>query len=114
MYTSGDSSSIRVGVAESIMNANLYTVGIYLKSFRDLEDALIDADFSENEIEMVLKILSEVELAALIRSHPPEPEIAAVDLPEAEMKLRSCLQSYLESLEDDRAKRIIEITDLLQ
>jgi len=42
-YNSGDSSSIRVETAESIMKSNLYTIGIYLKS-------LPDADFAAKEL----------------------------------------------------------------
>lgn len=34
-YNSGDSSSIRVEVAENIMKSNLYTIGLYLKSLPD-------------------------------------------------------------------------------
>jgi hypothetical protein len=42
-YNSGDSSSIRVEIAESIMKSNLYTIGLYLKS-------LPDVDFAVNEL----------------------------------------------------------------
>ena len=38
-YNSGDSSSIRVEIAESIMKSNLYTIGIWLKSFTCADDA---------------------------------------------------------------------------
>lgn len=39
-YNGGDSSSIRVEVAESIMKSNLYTIGVYLKSLPDVESAV--------------------------------------------------------------------------
>ena len=42
-YSGGESSSIRVEAAESIMKSNLYTIGLYLKS-------LPDVDFAVNEI----------------------------------------------------------------
>lgn len=42
-YSGGESSSIRVEAAESIMKSNLYTIGLYLKS-------LPDVDFTVNEI----------------------------------------------------------------
>ncbi len=42
-YNSGDSSSIRVETAESIMKSNLYTMGLYLKS-------LPDADYAASEL----------------------------------------------------------------
>jgi len=42
-YNDGESSSIRVEAAESIMKSNLYTIGLYLKS-------LPDADCAVNEL----------------------------------------------------------------
>jgi hypothetical protein len=39
-YSSGDSSSIRVEIAESIMKSNLYTIGLYLKSLPDVDIAV--------------------------------------------------------------------------
>lgn len=42
-YNSGDSSSIRIETAESIMKSNLYTIGLYLKS-------LPDADYAVSEL----------------------------------------------------------------
>jgi len=40
-YNSGDSSSIRVEIAESIMKSNLYTIGIFLKSLSDDDSAAL-------------------------------------------------------------------------
>ena len=37
-YNSGDSSSIRVEIAESIMKSNLYSIGIYLKYLFDIDN----------------------------------------------------------------------------
>jgi len=39
-YNLGESSSIRVEVAESIMKSNLYTIGLYLKSCPDAESGV--------------------------------------------------------------------------
>lgn len=39
-YTSGASSSIQVGIAENIMQSNLYVIGVYLKSFPCPDDAV--------------------------------------------------------------------------
>lgn len=39
-YACGESDSVRVEVAESIMTSNLYTIGIYLKSFLYPDDAV--------------------------------------------------------------------------
>jgi len=46
LYNGGESSSIRIEAAESIMKSNLYTIGVYLKS-------LPDADFAVSELKMV-------------------------------------------------------------
>lgn len=42
-YNSGESTSVRIETAESIMKSNLYTMGLYLKS-------LPDAEFAVNEL----------------------------------------------------------------
>ncbi|MGI6587111.1 MAG: hypothetical protein GX301_02500 [Gracilibacteraceae bacterium] len=39
-YNGGESSSIRVEAAESIMKSNLYTIGLYLKSLPDVDFAV--------------------------------------------------------------------------
>ncbi|MCC5468657.1 DUF6179 domain-containing protein [Pelosinus baikalensis] len=39
-YNSGDSSSIRVEAAQSIMTSNLYTIGLWLKSYPSADDAV--------------------------------------------------------------------------
>ncbi|MBU2700753.1 hypothetical protein Ga0466249_001858 [Sporomusaceae bacterium BoRhaA] len=39
-YNGGESSSIRVEVAENIMKSNLYTIGLYLKSWPDADRAV--------------------------------------------------------------------------
>lgn len=39
-YNCGDSSSIRVEMAENIMKSNLYTTGVWLKSFSHTDDAV--------------------------------------------------------------------------
>lgn len=39
-YTMGDSSSVKVEVAQEIMNSNLYTIGLYLKNFQYADDAI--------------------------------------------------------------------------
>ncbi|MEL7565886.1 MAG: DUF6179 domain-containing protein [Dehalobacterium sp.] len=50
-YNCGESSSIRVEIAESIMKSNLYTIGLYLKSFPDADSAV-----SELKTEMIPEI----------------------------------------------------------
>ncbi|MEF9975163.1 MAG: DUF6179 domain-containing protein [Oscillospiraceae bacterium] len=50
-YTSGESSSVRVEIAESIMASNMYTIGIYLKAFPIPDDA-ISALSGENVMQL--------------------------------------------------------------
>jgi hypothetical protein len=56
-YNGGESSSIRVEVAENIMKSNLYTIGLYLKSLPDADSAVselkstrIDEIYKKGEI----------------------------------------------------------------
>lgn len=41
-YNMGESSSIRVETAESIMKSNLYSIGLYLKSLSDPDQAAVE------------------------------------------------------------------------
>ncbi|MBP1759804.1 MAG: hypothetical protein H6Q63_721 [Firmicutes bacterium] len=84
-----------------------------VKSFGDIEDLLLDAQLSEDEIISVLAILGDVEIAALIKKHPFNPKISAIDLSEAEQELRSYLKSYLHHLNADRQERILELVNHL-
>ncbi|HHY27128.1 MAG TPA: hypothetical protein GX523_10385 [Desulfitobacterium dehalogenans] len=82
-----------------------------VKSFADLEDLLTDALLEEEEVFGVLDLLSDVEIAALIKRHPYEEEKQAAYMPVAEQTLRNYLNSYLEQLDDDRKKRVLEMLD---
>ena len=39
-YSRGESSSVRIEAAQSIMTSNFYTIGLYLKSLPDISSAL--------------------------------------------------------------------------
>lgn len=80
-----------------------------VKSFGDIEDLLLDAQLSEEEITSVLGILGDVEIAALISRHPFHLDIQAADLSEVEQALRLYLKSYINQLETDRQERIFEL-----
>ncbi|AWW27632.1 hypothetical protein DOZ58_13905 [Acetobacterium sp. KB-1] len=43
-FTKGESSSVRVEIAQGIMASNLFTIGIYLKSLPDVDAALVDIE----------------------------------------------------------------------
>ncbi|WP_330998158.1 DUF6179 domain-containing protein [Pectinatus frisingensis] len=80
-----------------------------IKSFDDLEDILIDAHLSEEEIHLVFSILEDIEIAALINRHPFQSDIQAVDLSEAEQSLRLYLKNYIARLPTDRQEQVFEI-----
>lgn len=84
-----------------------------VKSFSDLEDVLLDARLSEKESAQVLGILGDVEIAALIKRHPYQFAIEAVQLTEAEQSLRLSLKRYVEQLAVERREKILAISDQL-
>lgn len=84
-----------------------------VKSFGDIEDVLFDAQLREEEITSVFGILGDAEIAALLRRHPFKSDIQAVDLSEAEQKLRLYLKNYMDKLGSDRQGQIFEIVNQL-
>lgn len=68
-----------------------------IHSLCDMEDLLIDAELSENEVMAVLFELSLFEIAALAKRHPYKSEIEAIDYSESEINLQSCLHNYISS-----------------
>lgn len=84
-----------------------------VKSFNDFEDVLLDAQLNEEEITALLGILGDVEIAALLKRHPFQPEIAVFDLKEAELTLRVCLKRFFHQLPIDKKEKIMEIMDRL-
>lgn len=84
-----------------------------VKSFGDIEDILFDAMLSENEITSVFELLGNVEIAALIKSHPYHSEIQAVDLSESKQVLRGYLKNYVDQLPTDRQEQILNIINQL-
>jgi len=84
-----------------------------VKSFGDFEDVLIDARLSEEESTQVFNILGDVEIAVLLKRHPFQSAIEAVELTEAEQSLRLYLKRYVEQLSAERQESILEIMDHL-
>ncbi|EHQ90934.1 hypothetical protein DesyoDRAFT_3961 [Desulfosporosinus youngiae DSM 17734] len=84
-----------------------------VRSFGDMEDILLDAELSGEEITSVLSILGDVEIAALIRKYPFNSEIEAVDLSEPERALRSYLRRYFQLVGSEQQERILEISNQL-
>lgn len=80
-----------------------------IKSFDDIEDILLDAQFGEEEFALIFDTLGNIELAALIKRHPFKSAIQAVDLSEKEQVLRLCLKNYIRKIPIDRQEQIFEI-----
>lgn len=84
-----------------------------VKSFGDMEDLMFDAKLSRKETCQVLDLLGDVEVAAILKRHPPKSHIQTVDLSEAEQTFRLYLKGYIDELAADRKKGILEIAGQL-
>lgn len=80
-----------------------------VRSFDDLEDILIDAQLEEEEFILLFNTLGDVEIAAMIKRHPFESDIQAVDLSEAEQVVRLYLENYVRKLSSNRQEQISQI-----
>lgn len=112
-----DNAEYRQLIAELLIcqnsSAKIDLIKQNVKSFGDIEDILFDAMLSKNEITSVFEILGNVELAALIKSHPYHSEVQAVDLSESEQVLRGYLKSYVDQLSIDRQEQIFNTINQL-
>ncbi|KPU45576.1 hypothetical protein OXPF_08090 [Oxobacter pfennigii] len=84
-----------------------------VKSFGDFEDLLLDGKLSQEEMLYVFDILGNGEIAALIKRHPFQTFIQAVDLSEDERVLRIYLKRYFNRLKADRQEHILEVMERL-
>ena len=84
-----------------------------MRSFDDLEDILLDAQLEEEEFILLFNTLGDVGIAAMIKRHPFESDIQAVDLSEAEQVVRSCLKNYVSQLSSNRQEQISQIVKQL-
>lgn len=78
-----------------------------IQSLADLEDLLIDAQLSEEEITEVLNDLSSVEIAALVKRHPVVSKLEMSDLNEKEVLFRVYLNKYMLSLSQEEQNFIM-------
>jgi hypothetical protein len=84
-----------------------------VRSFDDLEDILFDAQLEEEEFILLFNTLGDVEIAAMIKRHPFESGIQAVDLSEAEQVVRLRLGNYVRQLSNNRQEQIFQIVKQL-
>jgi len=66
-----------------------------IHSLSDFEDMLLDSELTKFEIMNILKLLNTVEIAALIKRHPYQPDTDALELKDNEIMLNSCLNNYV-------------------
>lgn len=85
-----------------------------IKAFADFEDVIFDGSLSREEIIAAFGMLGDVELAVLLKRHPTAGAVMAVDLSEAELKLRECFESYMEGISPERRLRILELVEGLE
>jgi len=74
----------------------------HIHSLADMEDILLDADLTHEEIMAVLCELSPLEIAALSKKHSVMSEVEACDYKEQEQALRKCLHNYISTLPQDQ------------
>jgi hypothetical protein len=76
-----------------------------VKSFGDFEDVLIDARLSEEESTQVFNILGDVEIAVLLKRHPFQSAIEAVELTGSRTIISVILKRYVEQLSADGGRK---------
>jgi hypothetical protein len=86
----------------------------YIGSLADLEDVLLDAGLSGNEIIYVLRRLSRTEIAVLLKKYPASPGYEISELRTNEQVLRKSLYKYIYSLPAGKQNRLIKISETMQ
>ncbi len=84
-----------------------------VKAFGDMEDLLLDAELSEEDMFAIFDILADIEIAALIKRHPFNSDIQAEDLSESEQALHLYLKRYIDRFPADRQEDIFQIMNRL-
>ncbi len=79
-------------------------------SLYDLEDVLIEHSFTEEEAASLLSILSDGELAFLLKKHPELSHTDEIGLKEGEIFLSRALERYLTSLPAERGERVARLS----
>ena len=69
-----------------------------IKSLVDLEDILLDVDFTNEEITTILSELSLTEIAVLIKKYSIFSDLDVIEYREKEQVLRDCLNDYVSAL----------------
>jgi hypothetical protein len=87
-----------------------------VRTFGDLEDVLLDAGLTSEEIARVLGTLGDIEIAVLLKRHPAQDGQAPDQWPadqDAEFILSSALQKHVGRLATNRQKQILDLVESL-
>ena len=79
-------------------------------SLADLEDILLDADLSREEIKVILHELSLPEIAALLKKYSIMTDIGAIEYREQEQLIRECLNDYISALPQEQREVLLNLS----
>lgn len=85
-----------------------------IKTLADMEDILIAGELSPAESSLVFDLLDDVEITALVKRHPVNEEIKAIDYSEAEIQMQHNLAEYLENMPKERLEQIYKMMPTIE
>ncbi|QOR34930.1 hypothetical protein IMX26_15945 [Clostridium sp. 'deep sea'] len=97
-----------------LINDKVQLIKDNVKSLKDLQDILLNAYFKLNEVKQVLSILSETELAILIKRNNLNKVNGMRELNEAEQILQQALINYIRELSIETQRTITKLTKTLK
>jgi len=86
----------------------------HIHSLADLEDVLLDADLTQEEIRTILQELSLPEIAAFSKKYQLSSDVDTFELREREQMLRETLQSFISALPTKQQELIIQAGKAIQ
>lgn len=95
------------------LNDKLLIIKRKIKSMADMEDLLLEAELTHNEINAVLQGLDAVETAALAKRHDFREENEC-GLSKEELKLRNCIEKFINTKTDEQKKFIFKTISLME
>jgi hypothetical protein len=86
----------------------------HIHSLADLEDVLLDADLTQEEMRGVLQNFGLPEIAALVKKYQLQSDLEPFELREREQLLRTTLQSFISALPPMQQKLIARASEAMQ
>jgi len=84
-----------------------------IHTLADLDDILLDAEFTADEMRAVLHELNPVEIAALSKRHQLFSNVSAFEFDERERTISECLHDYIVTLPEKQQEWIKEAANML-